>query len=417
MIPLLAVLACGDAGLVVSLTPTESDRVLAMLQDAPPAADPTNRVAEDPAAAALGQWLYFDERLSANGQVACGTCHAPDLGFGDGEPLSQGIGTTARHAPTVLNTAYNRWFFWDGRADSHWAQALGPIESPVEHGSSRLEVAHLLYDDTDLRAAYEAIFGPMPPLDDPRFPPAGRPVPTDPSDPHDLAWQTLSTEDQQAVTEVFVNAGKAIAAYERTVLTGEAPIDRFARALAAGDLEAAGAELSPEAQEGLALFVGDAACHFCHAGPMFTDLEFHNIGLAQDGDGVDEGRAAGVALVLANPFNGLSEWSDSTQSAELKLNNLVEGDHLLGQMKTPGLRSVSLSAPFMHRGQLATLTEVVQHYNRLEAVPAVGHRDEQLLPLELDDDQVQSIVAFLEEALLAEPPPAARLVAPDSPLP
>lgn len=418
---LLLVLGACDKGsgeLAVELNAAQQSRVLAMIREESPPEDPTNRVAEDPRAVALGQWLYFDERLSADGQVACGTCHAPDLGFGDGLALSEGQSTTARHAPSVLNTAFNRWFFWDGRADSHWAQALGPLESAVEHGGSRLQVAHTVYADDAVRAAYEALFGPMPELSDAgRFPASGRPVPDEPEHPDNQAWGTMTEADQHAVTEVFVNLGKSLAAYERTLVTGDAPIDRFARALQEGDTAAAADELSEQAQEGLALFVGDAGCHFCHAGPQLTDLEFHNIGLAQDGATVDTGRYAGVTLVQQNPFNGLGEWSDDPSSAELRLNNLAEGDHLLGQFKTPGLRSVSLHPPYMQRGQKASLREVVEHYNQLTDIPEVGHRDEQLLPLELDEAQLDALVAFLEEALLAEPPPAERLEAPVSPVP
>ena len=128
----------------------EESRIVAMGPLPTPPADPTNRWAEDPAAAHLGQWLFFDTRFSRNGEVACATCHDPEQGFGDGKALAEGIEQTERHAPSIWNTTYNRWHFWDGRADSHWAQALAPLEAPTEHGGNRLAYAHLLHDDADL---------------------------------------------------------------------------------------------------------------------------------------------------------------------------------------------------------------------------------------------------------------------------
>ena len=129
--------------------------------DAPPL-DPTNRVSGDPRAARLGQFLFFDTRLSANGSVACVTCHDPDRGWADGETLARGVHALERHSMSLWNAAYHRWYFWDGRADSLWAQALEPLEHPNEHGTTRLACAHLVHDDDELRAAYEEVFGPLP---------------------------------------------------------------------------------------------------------------------------------------------------------------------------------------------------------------------------------------------------------------
>ncbi|WP_216369716.1 cytochrome-c peroxidase [Ramlibacter montanisoli] len=123
-------------------------------------ADPSNRVADDERAAELGQRLFFDQRLSANGKVACATCHLPDKQFQDGTPLAQGVGTTDRRTMSIIGTARSPWQFWDGRKDSQWAQALGPLESAVEHGGDRTQYVHLLA--ANYRAEYEAIFEPCP---------------------------------------------------------------------------------------------------------------------------------------------------------------------------------------------------------------------------------------------------------------
>src|SRR5688500_3574061 len=158
--------------------------------------DPTNRVADDPRAAELGRQLFFDTRLSANGRVACATCHKPDQEFQDGTPLANGVGMTNRRTMPIAATAYSPFLFWDGRKDSQWAQALGPLESPVEHGGNRDQYAQVIAEH--YRSKYEQVFGTMP---------------------------ALSTRDE--VTAVFVNIGKAIAAYERTVQYGPSRFDTY----------------------------------------------------------------------------------------------------------------------------------------------------------------------------------------------
>jgi len=122
--------------------------------------DPSNKVADDARALALGQKLFFDTRLSSTGKVACATCHLPHQGFQDSQPLGKGVGTTTRRTMPIAGTAYSPWLFWDGRKDSQWAQALGPLESPVEHGGSRTQYAHLIAQHH--RSEYEALFGPLP---------------------------------------------------------------------------------------------------------------------------------------------------------------------------------------------------------------------------------------------------------------
>src|SRR5512143_1165608 len=150
--------------------------------------DPSNRYADDERAAKLGQQLFFDTRFSSNGKVACATCHQPDQLFQDGLPLSHGVGTTTRRAMTIVGTAYSPWLFWDGRKDSQWAQATGPMESAVEHGGNRTQYAHLI--DRFYRADYEAIFGPLPDL-------SGVPANAGPIDDPTVkaAWESMSETD------------------------------------------------------------------------------------------------------------------------------------------------------------------------------------------------------------------------------
>lgn len=389
---------------------TGADALLALaVQHSPLPAlpdEPTNARADDPDAAWLGRWLFFDTRLSASGTHSCATCHDPDLGFGDGQAFSQAAGTTTRHSPTIWNTAWNDWMFWDGRADSHWAQALKPIEDPAEQATSRLAVVHLVAQDAELRLAYEGIFGPLPDLSDSaRFPAQGKPT-GDPDDPLDQAWRAMAADDQHTVNVVFSNLGKAIAAYERQLIRGDAPFDRWVQGLQDGDPEKLAA-ISEQAVAGFELYRGQGNCHLCHAGPTFTNNSFHNVGLAWV-PGIrkdDLGRYDGIATLLEDPFNGLGAYSDDPDAALYKLGYLTQGADQLGQFKVPSLRNVALSPPYMHGGQLPTLTDVVRFYSELDQQPTWGHREDLLVPLEWDEAQIASVVAFLESLTGAEPDP------------
>ena len=381
-------------------------------------ADPTNAVADDPDAAHLGQWLYFDARFSSNGEVSCATCHDPSQGFADGRPLSEGIATTDRHAPSLINTAYNRWMYWDGRCDSHWCQALGPIEDPDEMNFTRLEVAHLLASDSELSAGYAAVFGSLPELSDTeRFPEAGRPM-EDTTDPHHIAWDGMSAEDQETINTIFVNVGKAVAAYERLIITGPAPADDYITTLLDEGEDAAAGLLSESAQRGLKVFAGQGSCHFCHSGSNYTNNEFHNIGLGPR-DWLmpdDTGRFDGITTVIESPFNGIGAYSDDPDAAEINLNYLAQTPEQLGQFKVPTLRNIASHPPYMHGGHFKTLTEVVIFYSELNEEPDWGHREDLMVPLELDEDGVADVVAFLEALSGLDPDPI-LLTSPDSPIP
>src|SRR5439155_18807774 len=258
------------------------------LGELPPEA--VSRIAESAPAAGLGQSLFFDRRLSANGEVACASCHQPARGFTDGQAVARGLLPGTRNTPTLLNAAFNRWFFWDGRADSLWSQALQPLEGPREEGGDRLHIAHLVAADAVLGAAYQRVFGKLPPLaDTARFPPHARPDP-DPRAPMAEAWQAMAPADRTEVNRVFSNLGKAIAAYERKLVSGASPFDIYVEGLRAGD-PAKTAALSPAASRGLKLFVGAANCGSCHTGPALSDGEFHNLGLPLSPGEEDRGRA------------------------------------------------------------------------------------------------------------------------------
>jgi cytochrome c peroxidase len=352
--------------------------------------DASNRHADDPRAAELGHKLFFDTRFSTSGDVSCATCHQPDLMFNDGLPLAEGVGTTDRKTMTVIGTAYSPWQFWDGRKDSQWSQALAPLESAVEHGGARTMYAHLIAGQ--YRAEYESIFGPMPDFSDQsRFPALAGPV-DDPA--ARTAWDAMTPEDQDAVTQVFVNMGKAIAAYERLLLPASSRFDQYVEAMLNQDWRTMSNTLTEDEVAGLRLFIGKAECIQCHNGALFTNNDFHNTGVPTgQGLPLDRGRASGVQALLNDEFNCLSQWSDAGESDCAELRFLVsEGEQLEGAFKPSTLRNIAETAPYMHAGQFATLEQVLMHYNQAPDSPA-GHTE--LEPLNLTDSEISQIIAFL----------------------
>ena len=351
-------------------------------------ADPSNKYADDPRAAAFGQKLFFDTRFSSNGKVACSTCHLNDKLFQDALPLAQGVGTTDRRTMTLIGTAYSPWFFWDGRKDSQWAQALGPMENPVEHGSNRTYYTQII--DQYYRAEYEAIFGKMPEV-------SHLPVLTGSVQNQEVivAWDAMSPEDRENVTWIYVNMGKSIAAYERHLIPGESRFDRYVGAILNNDIQTAKTILTSDEVAGLRLFIGEANCTDCHNGPLFTNNDFHNTGVpAAAGLPEDIGRAGGTQKVLADEFNCLSIYSDAEPEDCAELRYIVaDGHQLERQFKPPSLRNVAKRGPYMHAGQFATLEKVLNHYNTAPVAPA-GHSE--LEPLNLSEEEIAQIIAFLK---------------------
>ena len=372
-----------------------------------PPADPTDHVADDPRAAAFGRVLFFDGKLSLDGTISCVTCHKPALAFTDGRALAKGLSVGTRNAPSLLEAANNHWFFWDGRADSLWSQVLQVIENPREFGSDRLHVAHAVDADASLRRAYEEIFGPLPPLaDTARFPPHGRPG-ADVNAPAVRTWQAMATADRDAIDRVFSNIGKAIEAYERSLAARISPFDVYVEGLKTGD-RAKLALLSPAAKRGLKLFVGAGHCDLCHSGPDFSDGEFHDIGLPLlAGEAPDDGRADGIREVQVNPFNTAGRFSDDRTADRDQLAYLPSPDSQRGAFKTPSLRNVALTAPYMHDGRFATLRDVLDFYAKGKAGSRgtlIGQREETLaLVPHFTQRQISDLIAFLQR-LDGEPP-------------
>jgi cytochrome c peroxidase len=274
----------------------------------------------------LGKQLYFESRLSRDNTVSCASCHDPAKGWSNGERFATGIGGQkgGRSAPTIVNAAYSRLQFWDGRAVELEGQAVGPIQNPIEMNLTLPEAISRLNAIPGYRSQFQKVFG------------------------------TDATSE---------NLAKAIAAFERTVLSGDAPYDKYK----AGDKSA----LSKTAARGYEVFFHKAHCSACHSGPNFTDTGFHNLGVGIDDEKPDPGR-----------------------QAEPKL----EG--AFGAFKTPTLREIGRTAPYMHDGRLATLEDVVEYYDK-GGVPN-DQLDEEIYPLKLSAADKADLVAFLKEGLSSE---------------
>lgn len=271
----------------------------------------------------LGKQLYFDPRLSLDNTVSCASCHDPKKGWSNGTPFATGVRSQVggRSAPTIINAAYSDLQFWDGRAHRLEGQALGPIQNPIEMDAKLDECCSELNKIPGYREQFRKVFN-----------------------------SDVTAE----------NIAKAISAFERTILSGNASFDRFK----AGDKAA----LSEAAQRGMKVFFGKGQCSSCHVGHSFSDQSFHNIGVGMEKQKPDLGRY------------------DVTK---------VTGDK--GAFKTPTLREIARTAPYMHDGRFKSLEEVVEYYNN--GGHANPQLDEGIFPLKLTPQEKADLITFLKEGL------------------
>ncbi|WER48713.1 cytochrome c peroxidase [Cupriavidus sp. WKF15] len=367
-----------------------------LAQAGPRPADPSNIHERSGNAASLGRALFNDPRLSRNGHVSCASCHAPAAQFEDGRPLGQGLGTGKRRTMPVMGAAGAPFLFWDGRKDSLWSQALGPMEDAAEHGGNRVRFVRIM--QAHYAAQYEQVFGPLPAM--PALAPDASPLGTE---DERAAWAALPPATQQQVNRVFANMGKAIAAYESRVQYGPSRFDRYVGSTLAADSRGQDV-LTVQEVRGLRLFLGKGQCITCHNGPMLSDHAFHNTGVPPlDPGHPDRGRADAITKLLRDEFNCLGPYSDAKPEQCGELNFLAKDDPAhLGAFRTPSLRNVAERAPYMHAGQITTLRDVVRHY--VEAPDAVVGQSELARPGEapgqrqavrLSPRDVEDLVAFL----------------------
>ncbi len=269
----------------------------------------------------LGRLLFFDKRLSKNNTIACASCHIAKFAFTDGQPVSTGIHKQkgGRSAPASLNRVFSSTQFWDGRAATLEEQSIGPFTNPIEHGFANHD---------EMVAKMKKIVG------------------------YQKLFKAIFDED---IT--IANVGKAIASFQRTILSGNSPVDRF-------DSGQDPKALTSNQQKGLELFRGKARCTRCHSGFNLTDEKFHNLGIGWDTNQVDLGRY----MVTKNPED-------------------------IGAFKTPTLREIARSGPYMHDGRFKTLEDVVNFYN--QGGVKNPHQDQLVIPLELTDEEKRNLVEFL----------------------
>lgn len=402
--------------------------------------DTTNKYSDSPAAARLGQQLFFEPRLSGpiqagtraegqlgrvgeSGKIACRNCHMPeskwlfDIRSNNGGPIPNatalGSQWMTRNASSLVNTVFYvhagsgaHWRENDGFSDSVWFDAQSEPEGPPVQNGSRLQLAHLIFEH--YRREYEAAF-PEWPLDPTladykRFPATGSPS-TDTAN-----WTRLSHDDQEIVNRILANYGKAIEAYLRKLVSRNAPFDRFV----AGDRNA----ISRDATLGLKLFVGKAGCVHCHNTPLFSDDDFHVTGLAIDttrsphADPKEQGRVANQPLicdpsVAGGDFSVNGHFSDDP--ATTRNQGFCTQSIPVGRWRTKGLRQVAETAPYFRSGQAATLDEVIEFYDRGgDSDGTFLGEPKEIRPLHLSNEEKRALKAFLT-TLTGEPVPAPLL--------
>ncbi len=336
---------------------------------APAPHDPTNRASGNLEAIELGTRLFFDQRLSSSGQLACASCHVPERNWTDN--LTRGVGRVEvdRNTPTLMNLRVQRWFGWDGGADSLWSQSLRPILDKRELAATPHHVAQLVRSDAQLSCRYRKVYGTPPPADD---------------------------------EAVFVGVGKVLASFQETLVSGRTPFDRFRDAVAKGE-PPSNWNYSEPALRGLKIFIGKGACTECHSGPNFTGGEFFNTGLSKFAPrGLpDPGRPEGVRQVLESRFNLLGQYNDDKTGAAAERTRKASLEKAIpSEFKVPSLRNLVLTAPYGRDGRVDTLAGVIRHYADLDPArlrEKGGAKDAKpATPLNLTPREQTDLVVFLE---------------------
>lgn len=349
-----------------------------------PAVDASNRVSGRDEAILLGERLFFDRRLSGGRNMACDWCHLPQLDWADGFRRGVGKDVVDRNTPSLWNVGGRRWLGWDGAHDSLWSQSLRPMIDPREMTSTPGQIAERIRTAPDLACRYEKVFGTAPAF--------------------------MSDE------QVLVATGKALAAFQETLVTGRTPFDDYRDALQRGDV--AGQATYPEAaRRGLKIFVGKGKCDTCHFGPTFSNGEFADTGVPffVTPGRVDPGRHGGIIALRASPYTRLGPHSDERQGDGTTRTRHVEPQHRnFGEFMVPPLRNVARTAPYMHAGSHATLHDVVRHYSELDEDRLHIDGERILIPLKLSPRESNDLVAFLE-SLSDKPRPFVRRTSDNDP--
>lgn len=357
-------------------------------------ADGSNRFSNSADAASLGKKLFFDANLSASGKISCASCHQPEKKFTDGKRVSFGSSETKRNAQGLLGVGYHTWFYWDGRRDSLWAQALTPIETQGEMDNNRTDAVRYVLQHTEYGQEFIELGGHgLDVGDKARFKPGAGPFTT--SGGKQL-WLSMSPEDRESVNQTFADIGKIIAAYVEQLRHQPSRFDEFVEVLIESGGESANAILDTDERKGLKLFLdsGRTQCLRCHNGPLFTNFGFHNIATGGfDGVTLDLGRMVGLQAALVNEFNCNGEFSDSGDNRCAKLEFAADNHGGQGAFKVPGLRDVGDTHPYMHDGRFSDLYEVIRFYTQ---VPDAELEPHEVPALSLSQQEIEQMVAFLK---------------------
>lgn len=328
--------------------------------------DPSNRVSGQAEAIEFGTRLFFDQRLSAKGTVACASCHVPERNWQDNLRRGVGMSEVDRNTPTLMNLAASRWYGWDGASDSLWSQSLRPILDERELAATPRHVAQLVRNDEQLSCRYRKAFGAPP-----------------------------SPADDEAV---LVDVGKALAAFQETLVSGRTPFDRFRDVLAGVERPSLGTYSEP-AQRGLRIFIGKGGCTACHSGPNFTSGEFFSTGLSRFAPRgqQDPGRQAGIRKLIESRFNLLGPYNDDKTGAGAARTREASLEKVSsGEFKVPSLRNLILTAPYGRDGGVETVAEVVRHYAGLDPVRLHAKDGRPARPLNLTREEQTDLLVFLE---------------------
>ncbi len=358
--------------------------------------DMSNRVSGNKQAIQWGEQLFFDKRLSGNNKTACATCHDPNTAWTKHEALSHISADypAKRHVPHLWNICYSRWFFWDGRADSLWSQALISLESPSEMNMKRIDIATLIINTPSLKDNYQRIFTAIP---------TGLIQALEQDDcmsgvNHSPKWTDLTNILQGDINTLFVNIAKTIASFEETIIAKDSPFDQFSQQLLLkGNIE--NPAISIDAAKGLKIFIGKAQCINCHSGANFSDGEFHHsflqTGLKRD---ADLGRYNAIEELTQSDFNANSQYCDADKEGfRKKINFIYKSYEFKHQFKTPTLRNIEKTYPYMHTGQYNNLREVINHYNTISKKIKVNQHKEVLLSsLSLSEHEINDLLKFLK---------------------
>ncbi len=358
-----------------------------------PPNDPSNQYSHSTGASAFGQQIFFDKRFSSNGKLSCASCHQPQKAFTDGLSLSKGINETGRNTQSLIGSAYQRWFYWDGRKDSLWSQALVPFESANEMASSRVHVLRVIGKDSELRNQYETLFGdfPISVLDESIAENAGPWGDTETRD----NWYRIPVDMQRKINRAYTNVGKAIAAYETTIPVPKTKFDEYVQVLLEQGEQKASKLFTDEEKAGLNLFIDQEKSHClrCHNGPLLSNSEFHNIGTGTfTGANLDFGRFLGIQAVVQDEFNCMGEYSDADAKDCHALRFLPRQIHndMQGAYKTPSLRYLNKTGPYFHDGRFTSLEQVMEHYLK----PPTP--DSETPELVFTETEKRQLIAFLE---------------------